>query len=354
MMMKRLTILFILTLFCTSLFGSYYERKFSLMGKWLFMIGDDNSFAAVDYNDSDWTKIWVPENWEEEGFPGYDGYAWYRIHFRIPKTLQDESLYIKLGRIDDVDETFLNGKRIGQTGSFEPNYETKYNEERLYRLPESIINYDNENVLAVRIYDSQEAGGIVSGRIGIYSRRSPQLLMKFTPDWKFSPGDDFEWSKKNYNDNEWNSIKVNSVWEKQGYKLLDGYAWYRKELTIPTDLPDGHLVLFLGKIDDEDEVYFNGKLIGHTGNLDSRNTGWGNWDNWKKERFYYLPKNLIKKGQKNIIAVRIYDRYGDGGLYDDSPGLLTQKKYLEYRKGRRDSNGSLGEIIENIIEAIFD
>lgn len=351
---KKIFIFSLFILFCTSLFASYYEKELTLKGRWLFMIGDDASFSEKNYNDSEWTKIWVPENWEEEGFPGYDGYAWYRVHFKIPQSLRDKSLYIRLGRIDDVDETYLNGQLIGSKGSFEPKYESAYNQDRLYSLPESLIRFDGENVLAVRVYDSQDAGGIVGGKIGIYSRCSPDLLVQFSPQWRFSTGDDSEWSKKEFDDQDWDQIDVPSPWENQGYSLHDGYAWYRKEVEIPKNLTKGHLVLFLGKIDDEDEVYFNGKLIGHTGNLDTRNNGWGSWDNWKKERFYYLPKTLINEGQKNIIAIRIYDQYGEGGLYEDAPGLLTQSAYLSYRKGLRRSNGSLGEIIENIIEAIFN
>ncbi len=354
MIFKKFLFFMVFIVMVSSLSASYFERQLNLRGNWFFMIGDDASFADMHYDDSEWTRIRVPDNWEEEGFPGYDGYAWYRVRFKIPRHLEGESLYIRLGRIDDVDETFLNGKRIGQTGSFEPDYETKYSEERLYYMPENLLRINEENVIAVRVYDAEGSGGILSGNIGIYSKRSPLLLIQFSPDWKFSPGDDPEWSDRDYNDSDWDEIEVPAAWEEQGYKLHDGYAWYRKKVTIPSDIPGGHLVLFLGKIDDDDEVYFNGKLIGHTGNIDSRNSGWNNWDNWKKERFYYLPKSLIKPGQKNVIAIRIYDRHGQGGLYDDSPGLLTQQAYLSYKRARRSTEDSFGEIIEKIIEAIFN
>ena len=55
-----------------------------LSGKWKFSIGDDSAWASPDYNDWEWEEIKVPSSWENEGFHGYNGFAWYRKSFELP------------------------------------------------------------------------------------------------------------------------------------------------------------------------------------------------------------------------------------------------------------------------------
>jgi len=85
------------------------EKVIDLKGEWRFEIGDNQDFARPNFNDSKWEKMKVPSRWEDQGFPGYDGYAWYRISFKAPQKMQTHHLYLKLGRIDDVDRVYLNG-----------------------------------------------------------------------------------------------------------------------------------------------------------------------------------------------------------------------------------------------------
>src|SRR5207302_308521 len=65
---------------------------------------------------------------------------------------------------DDVDETFLNGVKLGQTGAFPPNYRSEWQAYRRYRIPVDALNWGGENVLAVRVYDGAGPGGIWSVR----------------------------------------------------------------------------------------------------------------------------------------------------------------------------------------------
>ena len=79
-----------------------------LTGYWKFSIGDDSAWASPDYDDDNWEEIKVPSNWEDQGYYGYNGFAWYRKTFEISDDFKDEDLYLNLGVIDDVDETYFN------------------------------------------------------------------------------------------------------------------------------------------------------------------------------------------------------------------------------------------------------
>ena len=56
-----------------------------LEGNWRFSIGDDTAWASPYFKDNDWEKIKVPAMWEDQGFHGYNGYAWYRKTFDVPE-----------------------------------------------------------------------------------------------------------------------------------------------------------------------------------------------------------------------------------------------------------------------------
>ncbi len=95
----------------------------------------NDEWISPKFDDSKWESIHVPSPWEDEGFNGYNGYAFYRKNITISSTYKDRMLYLNMGYIDDVDEVYLNGNKIGSTGSFPPNYNTAYNAERIYYIP---------------------------------------------------------------------------------------------------------------------------------------------------------------------------------------------------------------------------
>ena len=327
-----LTAFLLFSLFSQTLWAQKWERLKNLKGYWKFTIGDDMNWADPSYDDSKWEEIRVPAYWEEQGFYGYNGYAWYRKHFDFPRDFDGSTIYIDLGAIDDIDQTYLNGKLVGFSGSFPPNYQTAYNAYRHYPVQVKYFNKNDDNVIAVRVFDSQLGGGICKGNIGLYY--VPNALVadvNLEGNWKFKTGDDKEWKKPDFNDKDWATLMVPGYWESQGYKDYDGYAWYRKAFKAPADLDNNKLVLMMGKIDDLDEIYVNGQLVGSTGTMydnPSRNTHDNN--EYAQFRGYYLPGGLIKTGQENVIAVRVWDGWINGGIYQGPIGLITQKKYIKF------------------------
>jgi sialate O-acetylesterase len=245
-----------------------------------------------------------------------------------------------LGYIDDVDETYINGNKIGRTGSFPPDYISAYNAKRVYYLPEKYLNYESTNVITVKVYDSYQVGGIASGDIGIYiNPDEAPLEINLQGKWKFKPGDDLERAQPDYDDNHWTEIFVPAKWEDQGYRNFDGYGWYRKEFIYRGNLNDDKVVLLLGRIDDVDEVYVNGIKIGSTGEFDENGYRMGSTDQrYRAFRGYYLDTRILKKNQKNVIAVRVYDSGGEGGIYEGPIGFITQTDYINFWRKRKRSS----------------
>lgn len=305
-------------------------------GEWKFTIGDNPKYASPDYNDAQWDKIAVCTAWENEGYSDYDGYAWYRTKFTVGQSAKGRNLVLQLGNIDDVDEVYLNGVLIGRTGSFPPNYKTAYDQWRRYTIPTALLRYNGYNTLAVRVFDEQLEGGILRGDIGIFAS-----TIRPTPDydlsgfWKFSNSVDEDCIAPGYNDKKWQDIIVPGQWEKQGYPTYDGLAYYRKKFTLPAYLKGKPLVLMMGKIDDLDEVYINGKLVGSTGNIKSQPFKSYLGEYYRLLRGYYIPEGIINENGENTIVVCVFDGYLDGGIYEGPIGLIAQEKYAYFWKSQK-------------------
>lgn len=325
---------FALALIPKNIHAQQLKELKSLSGKWRFSIGDDMEWANPNYDDSHWERIYVPATWEEQGFHGYNGYAWYRIKVRLTNAPDNSALYLKLGYIDDVDEVFVNGCRIGQTGQFPPYYTTAYNANRSYLIPSDIINEFEEITIAVRVFDGGGEGGIVTGDISIQIDLSSIVTdLNLSGVWKFKTGNcsgtpnDIEYHK-------WDDIVVPGSWEDQGYKNYDGVACYAKEFELNEQFVNRQMILLLGRIDDLDMVYLNGTLIGQSGEF-SEETVRIYSDTYRQLRSYHIPLGLLNEHGKNVIIIKVYDEYGNGGIYEGSIGLISQENYIRYWRKRR-------------------
>ena len=85
----------------------------------------------------------------------------------------------------------------------------------------------------------------------------------------------------------------------------DGEAVFRKEIDVPTSEAGRDLVLSLGVLRDFDTTCFNGMEVGTTAASNPNGT--------PAERNYVVPAALVKAG-RNVIAVRLYNRFGPGGV----------------------------------------
>jgi beta-galactosidase len=132
-------------------------------------------------------------------------------------------------------------------------------------------------------------------------------------EWKFNKGDDTLWKNPDFNDGSWQTVKLPAPWEEHSNYTEDNvYGWFRRELTIPVDLQGKDITINVGKIDDADETFFNGVKVGGLGHFPPEYVS-----AWDISRHYKVPHEIIHYGGKNIIAVRVFDGIGQGGIYND-------------------------------------
>lgn len=333
-------ILFCLFVLTSVVHAQEREKLAGLSGEWKIILGDNSKFARPDLDDSEWEKLYVPSSWQREGFRNYHGYAWYRKKVEFAYNENDE-LFIELGRIDDVDEIYLNGHFIGRTGGFPPDYYTAWNYSRKYQLPSKYLSKNGKNVIAIRVYDEGGEGGLIGNfgtTIGIYRYKNYSAnTFALFGKWKFHLTDNPEWSDPSLNDSDWEEIMVPASWESQGFSEYDGFAWYRKSFRLPEKFNTTDMMILLGKIDDLDQVFINGKMVGSTGNM---NRKWTDDNEYSRHRTYTIPDGLLKPGQNNVVAVRVYDQTGVGGIYEGPVTIVPQSEYKEFWRSYRSNNSA--------------
>ncbi len=109
-------------------------------------------------------------------------------------------------------------------------------------------------------------------------------------------------------DDNWKEIRIGRAWEAQGYPALDGWAWYRISIRIPAGWAGREIYLSFEGVDDIYELFVNGKLAGKGGDLKTRQDAFN-------EKKSHRITSFVRPGEKCLIAVRVHDWYGAGGIF---------------------------------------
>jgi DUF1680 family protein len=152
-------------------------------------------------------------------------------------------------------------------------------------------------------------------------------------DWRFKTGDSLQWAAPTYKDAHWDNMKAGLWWAHAGYDY-SGFAWYRKQVIIPSSLKPtveslGYLKFSLGQIQDADQAFLNGQLIGQTGSFSPFEGRWG------EPRTYFVKTDQVRWDAPNTIAVRVYGPNNNGGMhtgpYFFEPYKITFKDFVSMK-----------------------
>jgi sialate O-acetylesterase len=119
------------------------------------------------------------------------------------------------------------------------------------------------------------------------------------------------WASPALDTTAWPEMALPRPWEQAGLEI-DGAVWFRRSVEISPEWQGHDLLLSLGPIDDFDTTYFAGAEIGRTGR---ETPGY-----WTAPRRYRVPGRLVEAGP-TVLAVRVFDHYGNGGFTGTAPEL---------------------------------
>lgn len=148
------------------------DSSTDLTGAWMFHTGDDLAWAQPSFDDSAWTPVDLTlqpgsakaAGWTTRGYPGYSGFAWYRI--RANTEGATHRLALEMPDADDAYQVYVNGQLIGELGKFTGHSVTAYPAlPEGYPLPKEIRN--GTITIAIRmwmdpatLFNSRDAGGL--------------------------------------------------------------------------------------------------------------------------------------------------------------------------------------------------
>ncbi|MCX6225540.1 MAG: 9-O-acetylesterase [Bacteroidia bacterium] len=119
------------------------------------------------------------------------------------------------------------------------------------------------------------------------------------------------WAAFSFDDSAWKTMELPDYIENNGLEGVDGIIWFRREIDISPAEAGKTATLHLAKVNDSDNTYLNGTLIGSTKLMA------------EKLRIYEIPAGLLKSG-KNILTVRVEDIGGNCGIHGDTATLYLQ------------------------------
>lgn len=137
--------------------------------EWKFILKDVKGGMEASYDDSKWEEVSLPHDWSVKSqlsptlasasgyLPG--GIGWYRKKINIPKEMESEKIYLYFEGVYNRSEVFINGHSLGKR----PNGYISF----MYEAT-PFINWDGENILAVRVDHSRQADSRWYTGSGIY------------------------------------------------------------------------------------------------------------------------------------------------------------------------------------------
>lgn len=112
----------------------------------------DKIFPASDYEDSDWTKIGMPNVLKEFGIGNYEGMVWLRKKISLPESFAGKDITINLGHPEMNYSLYFNGREICKNIWYS-------NPTHSYTIPVGLVQ-PGENTIAVRIAMLWAGGGL--------------------------------------------------------------------------------------------------------------------------------------------------------------------------------------------------
>lgn len=249
-------------------------------GTWLFKEGDKDAYAEPSLDTAKWQAVKLPAVMADFK-PATT--RWFRRDVELTAEQAKNGVIFELGRIDDCDEFYVNGKKIGDTGVMPKNQPQghcipAWQQNRNYKTPASALN-PGKNLLAICVYNDKGPGGI---------RRATKTNAHATETIQKVVG-------------PFSRTAIGGT--HSGY-TVGGTGWYRKHFAVE-DLTQ-HRTIRFGAVMMNSDVWINGHHLGF-------------WP-YGYTSFYYDLTPHLKKGD-NVIAVRVRNEgvtsrwYPGSGIY---------------------------------------
>jgi sialate O-acetylesterase len=169
---------------------------------------------------ADWMKATIPNEFAATPVGNDDGIVWFRKDFDVPAGAEGKSGVLHLGPIDDIDNTYINGKPVGS--------EADWNKERVYTIQAGVLKA-GKNTLVVKVTDTGGGGGLY-GSAGQVFLELDGKRMSLAGEWLCRPSVlTSEFGIKDQGPNSFPSQLYNAMIAPITAYAIKGGLWYQGE-----------------------------------------------------------------------------------------------------------------------------
>jgi sialate O-acetylesterase len=168
-----------------------------------------------------WPTMLLPKPWESDVLPMRDGSVWFKKSFTLTATQANQNIELQLGKIDDSDQTWINGQLVGSTD----------------RDPGQIRNYSvaanllqtGENIVTVRVRDYGFVGGMLGGASNMRAYQD-MWQVSLAGYWNYQVGTPNLGERPlDLNPNDYPSLIYNGMVNPFRRMAMAGVVWYQGE-----------------------------------------------------------------------------------------------------------------------------
>ena len=145
--------------------ANYEALSNKCLSKWIATVSDQGNdgylqgWAQPKVFETDWKPQTLPATMDsmapQEESQRFDGAVWFRRTFQIPADWYGKALKLELGPISDYDDTYVNGKKVGNTKQVASD---PLKDARSYRISPGIL-LEGQNSIAIRVFAAQGTCG---------------------------------------------------------------------------------------------------------------------------------------------------------------------------------------------------
>jgi len=131
-------------------------------------------WARPEFDDSSWKTLKLP-NTVQQLWPDTNGIYWLRKTVDIPAAWAGKDLTLSLGPVDDYDETYWNGEKVGS--------DVLWNKAREYTVPARLVS-PGRTVITIRCTDDHGNGGLYGAADLLFIQGPDGQKIPLDSEWK--------------------------------------------------------------------------------------------------------------------------------------------------------------------------
>ena len=270
---------------------------------------DNQTLAALGMNAGeavDAIPYYEPDQWKTLGVAGISHADTYWRRFPklapLPPSKEGKNSWFRRYRVGRGTVTILQAAPWNFDYTKEPALRSSY----------------RRNVFLLSRFLATDGAEMTTPLRNFFTTPAPLLRQDLSRNWCMMP----EEKIVNATENAWKPDFDDSGWQQvtlpHYYDDL-GYGWYRLEFEPSPLLPE-ELTLSLGPVDDESQIWLNGKFLGEVTKANAP------MDYWCRPRDFAIRRSELLPG-RNVIAVRVKNIFRDGGMAG-SPRLFADGPWL--------------------------